>query len=103
MRPSDELHSIEELRGRHEKLNEKRITAIANLKTSSETLDKLRKDAREKYGTDDVDFLRAQLEEMKRENERKREEYQEHLAAIEAQLADVESQHSEVAGKESPE
>ena len=96
-----DAEDIEELRRRHESLKTKKITAEANLKTSSQTLENLKKQAREKYGTDDLALLRAKLEEMTEENERKRAEYQKHLAAIETQLAEVEAQHAEAARKES--
>jgi chromosome segregation ATPase len=90
------------LRERFDKLNTKKITAEANLKNSSENLEELKKEAREKYGTDDLAALRAMLETMISENERKRAEYQEHLNAIETQLADVEAKNVEARRKDQP-
>jgi hypothetical protein len=102
MRPSnDHTQDIEELRRRHECLKTKKITAEANLATSCGTLENLKKQAREEYGTDDLEMLRAKLEQMTRENERKRAEYQEHLTTLETQLAEVEARHAEAASKES--
>jgi hypothetical protein len=101
MRPNkNHAQDIEELRERYESLKTKKITAEANLQTSSETLEGLKRQAREKYGTDELASLRAKLEEMTQENERKRAEYQEHLTTIETQLAQVEAQHAEAASKE---
>lgn len=100
MEPSNDPQDIEELRQRFETLKTQKITAEANLNTSTETLAKLKKKAREEYGTDDLDALRAKLEAMKQENERKRAEYQKHLTEIEAQLADVEEQHARLADAE---
>jgi hypothetical protein len=102
MGPSnDHAQNIEELRNRYESLKTQIITAEAHLKTSTASLEKLKKEANEKYGTYDLALLRAQLEKMKRENERKRAEYQEHLTQIERQLADVEARHAEAATQES--
>ena len=95
-----DAQDIAKLRERFEKLNKKKITAEANLQTSNEKLEELKKEAREKYGTDDLAELRASLEEMTEENERKRAGYQEHLTKIETQLADVEAKHAEAGRKE---
>jgi hypothetical protein len=92
---------MEKLRERYETLNRKKITAEANLTTSSQNLESLQKQAREQYGTDDLALLRAKLEEMTKENERKRAEYQEHLTTIESNLAEVELQQAEASKKES--
>ncbi len=91
---------MEELQKRYKGLEEKKHKAEANLATSSETLENLKRQARDKYGKDDLASLRAKLEEWTQENERKRAEYQEHLTAIETQLAEVEAQHTEAASKE---
>jgi hypothetical protein len=98
---SNEPQDMEALRLRYEELNKKKITAETKLQTSSETLEKLRREARETYGTDDLNALRAKLEDMKKENDRKRAEYQQHLADIEKQLADVETKHAEAGRRES--
>jgi hypothetical protein len=100
MRPSnDHAESLEALRGRYESLNRQKITAEANLKTTTDNLEKLKKEARERYGTDELTSLRAKLEEMKQENKRRLTQYQEHLAEIERQLTEVESRHDEAAGR----
>jgi hypothetical protein len=88
---------IEKLRERHRALEREKITAEANLNTSTTTLENLKKQARESYGTDDLRELRAKLEAMKAENEQKRADYQRHLDEIERQLKDVEQQHTETA------
>ena len=102
MKPEqNNARDIEALRKQYENLNKKKITAEANLTTSTQTLENLKKQAQEKYGTDDLDQLRAKLEEMRMENERKRAEYQEHLSAIETQLAEVEANQAKIAHGES--
>jgi hypothetical protein len=92
---------IEELRERYEVLRTKKITVEAKLKMSKATLENLQKQARERYGTDDLEELRKRLDAMKFENERKRADYQRHLDDIECQLAEVEQQHTEAGRKES--
>jgi hypothetical protein len=98
---SDSLQEIEKLRERHKLLEVQKITAEANLKNSQDTLGRLKQQARESFGTDDVEQLRKKLEAMKLENEEKRICYQQHLDEIERQLAEVERQHAEAARKES--
>ena len=97
---TNDAQDMEKLRARYKTLETKKITAEANLKTSNQTLDNLKRQAREKYGTDDLALLRDQLEEMLRENERKRAEYQQHLTLIENELAAVEAQHAAAAKAE---
>lgn len=91
---------IEELRQRHKELEKQKITAEANLNTSKDRLDELKKQAREQYGTDDLEKLQKQLEEMKSDNRRKCSEYQQHLDDIERDLKKVEEQHTEAAAEE---
>jgi hypothetical protein len=93
--------SIEELQKRYKSLETKKITAEANLRTSNQRLEDLKKQARQKYGADDLESLRAKLEEMRQENERKLLAYERHLAEIEASLSEVETDHAEIAKQES--
>jgi hypothetical protein len=101
MSPSEDTPSqdIEKLRKRYETLRDKKITAEANLQTSAEMLENLKKQARDKYGTDDLATLRSKLDEMTEENERKRIDYQQHLTEIETALAAVEAKHADAANK----
>lgn len=87
--------SIEALRERYDKLNTQKIQTEANLKTSEDALALLRKEAREAWGTDDLDELQKKLEEMTQENERRRVEYQQHLEKIAADLVEVERNFTE--------
>jgi len=81
---------IEALKKRHKDLDRQKTTAEANLLSATQTLDALKHEAREKYGTDDPEQLKKSLQEMKQENERKRAGYQKHLEEIETRLAQVE-------------
>lgn len=83
-----------ELQARWERLNRKKIEYERDLENSQKSLDDLRRQARENYGTDDLAALREKLDEMRRENERKLTEYHDHLASIEARLEEVEATQS---------
>jgi hypothetical protein len=82
--------SIEQLQARYHDLNKKKIQAETNLDNAKKTLDNLKAEAREKFGSDDVDELREKLRAMKAENEEKRQSYQAELDRIETDLANVE-------------
>ena len=82
--------TIEELQNRYKKLDKQKIQAETTLKLACDQLETLQKEAREKYGTDDLTELQAKLEAMQAENERKRAAYQADLDRIEGDLAAVE-------------
>jgi tRNA A37 threonylcarbamoyladenosine dehydratase len=83
--------SIEVLEKRYHALNTRKIQAESDLKHAKKQLETLCKDAVAKYGTDDLDQLRAKLAAMKTDNEEKRKTYQAELELIENNLATVES------------
>lgn len=82
--------SIEQLQQRYEKLHTKKIQTEANLENARKQLEQLKREALEKYGTDDLEELRVKLEAMTTENEKKRRDYQVQLDGIEKDLANVE-------------
>ena len=82
---------IEQLKKRHKDLEEKKITAEANLNNASKLLDELKREAKAKYATDDPAQLQKKLQDMKAENDRKRAGYQKHLEEIESRLVQVEN------------
>lgn len=88
--PQPPALDLETLRKRHKELDTQRTKARANLETAEKQLAELQAEARQQYGTDDLDALRQKLREMREENERKRAEYQAHLEEIERKLAEVE-------------
>ncbi len=85
-----EKQSIDQLKQRYTVLHERKIKASATLDHAREQLEKLQKQAREQYGTDNIEELRAKLAAMEAENERRRAEYQADLERIETELATVE-------------
>ena len=86
---------IEQLRKRHSQLERKKIEAETSLKNAGDQLKRLKKQAREAYGTDDLEELSKKLAAMQVENERKRSDYQKHLDEVESKLAAVEEEHRE--------
>lgn len=96
-----EQQSIEVLQQRFAELNTQKIKAQTNLEHAKSRLADLQKQARDKYGTDDIHELRQKLETMTAENEAARSQYQQALDQIEADLAAVEDKFaaSENTGK----
>jgi hypothetical protein len=88
---------IDDLKKRYELLRDKKVAAEANLKTSTDELERVKAEAREQHGTDDLAQLEKILEEMKQENQRKRAEYLAQLKEVEEKLAAVERQFAESA------
>lgn len=84
--------TIEQLKEKYETLKVKQTQAETRRDAARENLDKLRREARAAYGTDDVAELQAKLAAMTQENEAKRAAYQASLAKIETDLAAVEQQ-----------
>jgi hypothetical protein len=82
--------SIEELTNRYRELDKRKTQAETKLDGARSRLADLQRQAREKYGTDDIAALRQMLEKMTAENEAKRSQYQMDLDKIEADLAEVE-------------
>lgn len=88
----DEIQDIEQLKRRYETLRDKKTEADTLLRTAEAELEKLKAEARERYGTDDVEALKKKLGDMEAENRRKRQEYQALLDGIERDLKHVEDQ-----------
>jgi len=82
--------TIEQLQQRYEKLNKQKIQCETKLDSAKADLDKLQREAREKYGTDDLAELQTKLQQMKADNEQKRAQYQADLDRIETDLDRVE-------------
>jgi predicted nuclease with TOPRIM domain len=56
-------------------------------------LEELRREARQQFGTDDLDALREKLREMEAENARLQDDYDTHLTQIETSLSEVEARY----------
>jgi hypothetical protein len=90
----DVPQDIEALKKRHRELEKDKHTAEANQRTAEEQLKRLKAEAREKYGTDDLEELKRKLAEMKQQNLTRRREYQGHLDQIEAKLGEIEQKYA---------
>ena len=71
--PNGSEQTIEELQQRYQLLNTKKIQSETNLLNATQLLDNLKKEAREKYGTDDLDALREKLGDEGRERREAKE------------------------------
>lgn len=87
--------TIDQLQRRYAKFNEQQIRVQAQLEESQKRLAELQDQAKQEFGTDDVEALQKKLEAMKKENEKKQSEYQKGLDQIESKLKEVESEFSE--------
>jgi chromosome segregation ATPase len=88
--------TIEELQTRYQELHTKKIQAETNFQHAKDLLENLKREAREKYGTDDLAELKTKLDAMIADNEEKRRSYQMSLDRIEADLASVEAKFASV-------
>jgi len=88
----DEVQDIETLKQRYEKMRDKKTEAETLLRTAKAELERLQADARERFGTDDLDQLKAKLAAMEADNLKKRKDYQALLDGIERDLKAVEEQ-----------
>ena len=82
--------TIEQLQSRYQHLRDKKVEAETHFRNAQTQLDELKRQAREKYGTDDVAELEQMLLRMRRENDERRSQYQAELDRIEEDLAGVE-------------
>ncbi len=96
---TDNAKSIEVLTSEYEQLNQQKIRAQTQLEEANRQLDKLQKEAVSEFGTADLQELKAKLEQMERENEKQRSEYQELLEGIASDLKKIE----DAAGESGPE
>lgn len=84
---------IEVLTEQFQKLNKRKIESERDLVNAEQNLNELKQQARDEYGTDELDALKEKLEQMKAENSRKRAEYHQSLTQIEVELKKIETEH----------
>lgn len=90
-----EVQDFEHLRKRFDDLRHKQTQAQTLLDSAQQELARLKEEARQAYGTDDLEELKKKLAEMEAENLRKRREYQGLLDGIERDLKAVEERFRE--------
>lgn len=93
--------SFNELKRRYQELNTKKTQAETRRDEANKRLDELKRQALEKYGTDDVIELQRKLDDMTADNARKIAEYKLHLDTIEQGLNEVERKFEESTAKQS--
>lgn len=96
-----ELQTFDELQKRYAKLNDKKIRTEENLKSCESALADRQSEARELFGTDDIQELEAKLATIRAENEKRRQDYQTHLGEIDTRLAAIETAHRDSSERES--
>lgn len=84
-----EIQTIEQLRARFTDLNDKKTRATTLLEKAKEELQSLQTQAKEAFGTDDLEKLEQMLQAMERDNEVKRLDYQQLLDSIDNELKEV--------------
>ncbi|MFK7768951.1 MAG: hypothetical protein AB8B55_17145 [Mariniblastus sp.] len=92
---SGERQTIEQLQSRFQKFSEQKIKIETQRDHALEQLDDLKSQAKELYGSDDVEQLKSILQEMKNSNEEKRAKYQEALDAIDEDLAAIDEKFAQ--------
>lgn len=85
-----DIQDIETLKRRFESLREKKTRAETLLGTAETELRRLQAEAAERYGTSDVESLKAKLKQIEEDNRRKQRDYQTQLDGIDAKLKEVE-------------
>jgi hypothetical protein len=92
---TEDAQDINALKQRYDDLREKKTIAETDLRNAERELQKLKKEAKEAYGTDDLTSLQKKLEAMRQANEDKRAAYQKALEKIENDLQAVEEKYDE--------
>lgn len=93
-RANDQSEIVATLKHQFRELERQKIEAGRDLKHAKDRLQTLASEAREKYGTDDLDELRERLAAMRAENKKRLEDYRRHLESLEKGLGDIESRYA---------
>ena len=94
MNQPSQVQSIDTLVQRYQKLDESRIVAETNLKNAQGQLEELQLEAKQQFGTAELEELKSILHNMQQENEKLQLDYQQHLDQVEANLAQVEKEYA---------
>lgn len=86
---------IEVLKQRFDRLSTQRTRAETQLEGARQELERLKAQAREAYGTDNLDELKQKLEAMREDNQNKRAQYQQALDKIEQDLQVIEAEYQQ--------
>ncbi|MEZ6126944.1 MAG: hypothetical protein R3C49_27825 [Planctomycetaceae bacterium] len=89
--PETAAPTIEQLTQQYHTLNERKIQAQTQLQEAQKRLEELQRQAEKDFGTSDITALQNRLKQMETENEKRRSDYQQLLAGIQADLQKIES------------
>ena len=92
---SSESQTIEQLQARYEGLNEQKIKVSAQREHALQRLEELKTQAKQQYGSDDIEQLALKLKEMKSRNEEMRSQYQATLDGIDRDLAAIDEKFAD--------
>lgn len=82
---------LETLKQEYAALHTQKITTEANIRNLEENLARLRATAEKEYGTSDLEQLQKILEDRRRENETRVEQYEQHIREIKENLTAMEA------------
>lgn len=89
---NDKVKKLDELKKRHQKLKERKISIDVEISSSAKMLDQARQEAKELFGTDNLAELRQKLTEFNARNEALEQEFVKTLDAVEQELAAAEKE-----------
>lgn len=89
---NDKVKKMEELKKRHQKLKERKISIDVEISSNTKMLEQARQEARELFGTDNLTELRQKLTEFNARNEALEQEFVKTLDAVEQELAAAEKE-----------
>jgi len=95
-RKNEPAQTIEDLRNRYDALSTERVRLQTQKERAETDLSKIKQQARDEFGTDDLDKLQSMLSEMKLKNEAEKSEYQKRLDEIELKLLKIDQSFEEV-------
>jgi hypothetical protein len=95
MAKSTDTQSIAELQKRYESFMAEKVKYETQRDSAADELAKLKKQAMEQFGSDDIGKLEKMLADMKTENEKRTREYQASLDKIDQNLKDVRDSFAE--------
>lgn len=87
---TDTVNTIEKLKEKHELLKERRTRLQVELESASKQLNELKAEAKQLYGTDELEDLRTLYKKQNSENKKKLEEFSTQLDQAEKIIKDVE-------------
>ena len=83
------IQTLEALQARFQSLSDEKIKVATQREHAQQELQKVKADALEQFGSDDLKTLKARLAEMKKNNEQRLIDYQKQLDQVEQKLVEI--------------